>query len=755
MALSIIKRPEGGIIDYTSALSTTITNGSGNAVINSITTYGNGATAFSGDLIYIKGDKSRYNGFWYLSDPSTGLFVEYWFGGSLPPYQTHFADASVTVYFCARHNWSCVHLPIVYKLQSTLWPTNTVDTSRTVSSFANDSNYTKLTLSGSLGTFNALNYVKISGANSSAVNGNWQILTKTSSSVVTLNLSYNASYDFTGASVILYYNNYKAQINVWAGLNSNNQWAVFNRYSKILSLAVVPDNENIVNLNVNEYLKVDLNILSNNLLLDSLPNNIDFWDQFYIEYEESYDQSDGTNVTTYTSGFTSDQTNFEGYSINSKLPFKTVESGYMSQYILNGSGKFLTDFSSPYLFATSLTNEYYSDVSFINNLSKNITGLILRQTYYANNIQQTTIDKNINNTGAALYRVSIDFASTNFDRVDLSVIGTFSSDSTNNISSLHQLSGTGTWSNAGGTYPVDYSNSSSGTSRIGYLDCELPAGSYYVTGTANGISSASNIGTIIPYFLDSNFNIIATGLTSTISSTFQGIGGGTMVIQRPCRYIAFKGTYSSGSGTFHVGLNYAVYNNGTDLLTAIPALLSEVKSFSIVNINTVTSSNVTDFKPGDFETDDFNVFGIHSKKGYCADQSIPLTWLNKFGGFDYWSFDGRSTHSIDITDSTTQLKNIYTNWPNSWGEFADTIKNETKRVSFVRTLVRSQNVNKDQVDSIAQIKTSPLIQIINSTSDKRTVLIDSQSFDIRKDGDKTFNISFSIIYTDQISNQEL
>ena len=95
----------------------------------------------------------------------------------------------------------------------------------------------------------------------------------------------------------------------------------------------------------------------------TLPNNLDAWTGFFIQYGEEYDDSDGVTLSRSTVSYTSDLAVFEGYAVNSKLPFKNVYSGSMSEYVSQDSNqKFLTLFERPVIFSG-----HYFDLSFINN----------------------------------------------------------------------------------------------------------------------------------------------------------------------------------------------------------------------------------------------------------------------------------------------------------------------------------------------------------------------------------------------------
>lgn len=137
----------------------------------------------------------------------------------------------------------------------------------------------------------------------------------------------------------------------------------------------------------------------------------------------------------------------------------------------------------------------------------------------------------------------------------------------------------------------------------------------------------------------------------------------------------------------------------------------------------------------------------------CSNQSLVLAWLNNLGGFDYWNFTAKKDDIVEITESLQTKKNILPTWPQSYGANADTIRKQTLRVSNKAYTVRSQFLTGSQAEAISFIKSSVLVQIVNSRSDRRTVLVDTDSFVKFKDGDKTFEIAFNVSFTDDIPVQ--
>lgn len=132
---------------------------------------------------------------------------------------------------------------------------------------------------------------------------------------------------------------------------------------------------------------------------------------------------------------------------------------------------------------------------------------------------------------------------------------------------------------------------------------------------------------------------------------------------------------------------------------------------------------------------------------------IYLTWKNYLGGFDYWPFMAYHDEGIDIIASEEADVNIFPEWPNSYGEFADTVTKQTQRISKRVIIVRSQFFSKSKLDTIKYIKTSPLVQQLTTRYDRRTVIVDNNSFTIYKGQDKTYSISFTITYTDYLPSQ--
>lgn len=134
---------------------------------------------------------------------------------------------------------------------------------------------------------------------------------------------------------------------------------------------------------------------------------------------------------------------------------------------------------------------------------------------------------------------------------------------------------------------------------------------------------------------------------------------------------------------------------------------------------------------------------------------IYITWLNYLGGFEYFYFNKEKEFQVDITESGQTRQNIFPTWPNSWGQTADTIDRKTYTKAKNKVLIRSQHLTQNQRDSLKYIKISPVVQILYSRTDRRTVLVDTDSFKVYDEGDDLYTLQFYITYTDELPAQRL
>lgn len=712
MAVTIEKRPLGVVLG--SAVTATI-NSDYSSAFATVNKTAHGLS--DGQYVYIKSNVENYNGFWKIDVTNANEFILI-----DNPYVAWIVDADITYYpQITTHGWSCVHLPIVYELSNTRYPINSVDSIRTVSSISSDFGNTNLNLSGSLGTFEDLSFVKISNAPNSDLNGVYQITDKIATNDVTINLNFASvtAAGIIGASVQLFYSNYNVIVRVYAGINSGHEWADQKPYELATTLVFIPVEDNRIKFSINEALKPYTKI-ENNLTLSTLPNNIDAWCNFYIEVAEQYSTSNGYTITTNTSGYAADT--FEGYAVNSMLAFKNVHSGYLSDYIMvNSASKFLTLFAIPVIFACSDdTPDCYNEITFIlqpNSLTvPPIVGAVA--TSYTNTTAEPGEAWNLATS-------KVTWVSNNANTEVMYVPFNGKAGVTYSFNIDAQISGT--WTTVGGGLKL-------GLVGLKY-DLTKSASNLIILGVSASTQSFTGITTYTP----------------TEDITYIGL------------YLYADGVKSSGTAVGDVfsfskvsdlKLREVFYSNNVLQTTEYIELDSDEEgvyriplepscSYDRVDITLLDSLEVIS------ETKQFSI------ECGCANQEIRLMWLNNLGGFDQWKFTGQTEHTVDITDSGEVKQNIFPDWGKSYGEFADTIKKQTFRESANRKFVFSQFLTQDEADAISYIKSSPLVQIVNSRTDRRTVLVDTDSFTKYRDGDKTYTVQFNILYTDDIPSQRV
>lgn len=135
-------------------------------------------------------------------------------------------------------------------------------------------------------------------------------------------------------------------------------------------------------------------------------------------------------------------------------------------------------------------------------------------------------------------------------------------------------------------------------------------------------------------------------------------------------------------------------------------------------------------------------------------ETTYISWLNNLGGFEYWPFIAYQDKILSVEATGETKKNVFPQWPKSYGANADTITKQTFRRTRKQELVRSQHLSRTQAERIGEeIRSSPLVQIITTRRDRRTVIVDNSSVTVRRGIDKIHSLSFTISYTDQVASQ--
>lgn len=740
MAVSVLDRPYGFQRDLTNPITSNIYSSSDPVIGASgneaaIFETSHGLSDFS--VVYIKSNVEDYNGFWYVNQITANVFnISRTI--NISDTQDFVKNAEITYYVCTSRKWNCVHLPIVYKLSNTLWPTNSEDTVRDISSVTDSSGYCNITAAGDIkatGSAQVLDFVKITGCSNDDLNGVWQIVTYVSDTSFVIDLPYStgADTDLTNnASIQYYYSNYVVKVQIWGGLNNGHEWYGQKPYALLATLNLIPDENNQIKFSIADILKKQIEI-ENNLLLGTLPNNLDAFTMFFIKYGEEYDDSTQIYVGRTVVSYTSDMTSLEGRALNSVLPFKNVYSGAMSDYVLiDSAAKFLTNFTEPTLF----TGKYF-DLGF---LWDGIKDVFFKLEWFLNGaLVTTTYSDNIDSFYTGVYRGLLEYSGDcdDYDRVDVTAYG------------AQGIAAPSAW--------TDVTNSFDTKTATQFTEA--------VTSATNEVSAQT------PLILSSG-DKVRVRYTVVISGTWTPASG----IVGPATVLEIQDGLGSVATTTKATVN------GSEIQTANPTFVAngtyEVEEFltltgpstqlffSILELTGVTSGTA-DFvitMPPVVEVESASTLISETKTINLNCNCIPaqsedgiyLSWLNNLGHFDYWLFTAYKDHLIDITDSGETEVNVFTEWPNSFGEFADTSKRkQTFRDSSTQLVVRSQHLTKAQVQAISRIRTSPLVQIVNSIYDRRTVIVDSDSFTEYKEENKLHEVVFTITYTDDVPSQRV
>ncbi|HET6224654.1 MAG TPA: hypothetical protein VFF27_00150 [Bacteroidia bacterium] len=209
-------------------------------------------------------------------------------------------DVYDEAYYNSR--WVSGHLPIQYKILNTKWPTNSDDTVDNICAVSDVNGFAEINLCGTYNTYLEKEYIKIDDSTVDSYNGVWQVLSVVNATTIIISAFYDGS---ATATFQRYYNNYHNLVKVYAGIPEYHQFESEDEMSLIATLKIQPNESNLSIADISGLIKAKLNC-DNDLDQLSTPNDLNAWTGFYIDYAESYDVSDGDEVTQYTSDYTTD-----------------------------------------------------------------------------------------------------------------------------------------------------------------------------------------------------------------------------------------------------------------------------------------------------------------------------------------------------------------------------------------------------------------------------------------------------------------
>jgi hypothetical protein len=614
-----------------------------------------------------------------------------------------------------NNKWSAVHLPMVYQLQTDLSP-NTLGPTSGVSSYNSNGGYLRLDL-GSIGSVTELDFVTITAPNASQYNGVHQVIQVEAGDIYTLDIDYTSGViDWSGSVIKRFYPNYHMNVRVYAGLLPGHPMASDKPIELAAELKILPDSTGLATFSIHEVLKSYVETRSTRTDIPPIGevdpyNDIAFFTQFYISYAESYDNSNGYTLSTVTSAYTTDT--FQGIAVNASMPFRNPQGKYLTDYMNN---KFLTLFAIPVLFACSEeTPLCFQDISF---LTESSTSMKLKEEYYSNGVKVGEVLIDMPDEGEGLYRTPLVEATCEYDRVDLTVIGGI------NIQDFQNFDVGDSWVPDGSDNPtVGLSANTLGVpdnSKYGAVAVSIREGQTVSIPYKYVVANVPGSGWTVPVtlsLLDADGVVIAASVENisgvTAAGTYTGVY--TVTASEDAYYFAFKAALIMTAPIGGVTGDVTFENSATP--AEIP--YTETKTFDV--------------------------------DCGCANQELRLGWVNYLGGIDYWNFTAQKVRGIDILNTARVKENtLLIDWVNG-----DTVTKEVRRESREIMTVRAQYLTEDQLQAIAYLRSSVLVQQVISAASRRTVLVDNASFRLYEEGDKLFTIEFNISYTDTIPVQNV
>ena len=198
--------------------------------------------------------------------------------------------------------WNSSELPLKYTFLSDLYPVNNVDAALVITNGTYNYASKGFELTIGANSFINLDSIQVTGTNTSLDGGIFSIKGTTATTVI---IDYFTTETTVTGSLIKYYNNYNGVVKVYAGARDGHPYNTtgIKPFRFIGEIIASFDTNNEGSIDVRSYIKPDITAD-----FDEINENSHFaWTDFTIEYEESYDKSDGTNVNTFNSGFVQDE----------------------------------------------------------------------------------------------------------------------------------------------------------------------------------------------------------------------------------------------------------------------------------------------------------------------------------------------------------------------------------------------------------------------------------------------------------------
>tara|TARA_R110000868_G_scaffold355366_1_gene616860 strand:- start:133 stop:570 length:438 start_codon:yes stop_codon:yes gene_type:complete len=117
---------------------------------------------------------------------------------------------------------------------------------------------------------------------------------------------------------------------------------------------------------------------------------------------------------------------------------------------------------------------------------------------------------------------------------------------------------------------------------------------------------------------------------------------------------------------------------------------------------------------------------------------MQLAWINSLGGTDTWVFSKRQEYILDVSDVDTFQPII------NYLQLANGVQRTLKKDAFMSIRLGYEQLNAQQVTGIKELLISPLVKLINGTSEIVVVVKDG-TFKLGDVFDSKRSLEFEII----------
>ena len=218
--------------------------------------------------------------------------------------------------------WNAINLPIQYKLNSDLFPVNNVDTAFNITGASNDNSFLSVTISGASTNTLEGETIKIEGSDIESYNGIFRIKEKISDTEYTINVAYKG-VPISG-TFQKYYNNYFAEVRLYAGLPDSHAKNAEKPIEVIGTLRVIPDTDNNIIASFSGLIKDDVNLKRK--VTEGI--DINHFTGYYVEFREGYDENVNGEINTVYTAYEKDQISGCGNEIFTNNSFTTDLTGW-------------------------------------------------------------------------------------------------------------------------------------------------------------------------------------------------------------------------------------------------------------------------------------------------------------------------------------------------------------------------------------------------------------------------------------------